>query len=102
MQTVNFEVLKSAAESAGLGDSAIRMGYSGRGMFGRKCFGIVGGPPDLVAFFEELSEASLENGDDGRYGALTLDLVQAMREGIATDDMARELIYYWPNIGNFQ
>lgn len=69
-----------------------RDNYSGRGMYGRSCIGIVGSAKDLmilcVALFQregDVSDAVAEVGLDP-----WLD--------IHWDSMGMDMIYYWPDI----
>ena len=55
----------------------VREDYSGRGMFGKKCVGIVG--PNLNLMIEKASEF----GD---------------HRGMRTDDMGKSYIVYWPEV----
>lgn len=59
--------------------------YSGRGMFGQKCFGIVGGIGDLVTFMMELVKEEP-------------DLAQEMASYIQHDSMGLDSIYYFPDV----
>lgn len=68
----------------------VRTDYSGRGMYGRTCFGFVGGPRDLVKFLLELSDLLDEFDEvDGDLEAW-YDMSQ--------DNMGYDTIYYWPLI----
>lgn len=58
--------------------------YSGRGMFGDTCFGLVGSRNDVIRFFMELVKAGKEELAD--------DLLNAM----STDNMGFDTIFYFP------
>jgi hypothetical protein len=62
--------------------------YSGRGMFGAECFGIVGDARTLVAFMLYVVPKLVEDG------VTTLNAWLHVRH----DNMARETIFYWPDI----
>jgi hypothetical protein len=51
--------------------------YSGRGMFGKNCLGVVGAMHDLDTLLSE---------------------VEGSAEGLRKDNMGLDYIYYWPDI----
>jgi hypothetical protein len=55
----------------------VRNDYSGRGMFGKLCLGVVGSMPELDAL---------------------LNQVKGANEGLCKDNMGLGFIYYWPSI----
>jgi hypothetical protein len=55
----------------------IRDDYSGRGMFGKQCLGVVGSIAELDAL---------------------LNRVEGSNEGLCKDSMGKEFIYYWPSV----
>lgn len=72
--------LEEAAINAGIDVEQIRTGYSGRGMFGRKCIGLVWDSPDEYAdFVYELQQ-----------------ITDIRLSGAAQDNMGRSMITYWP------
>lgn len=71
-----------------------RYGYSGRGMYGAGCFGIVGSATDLVRFATSVAGAAW-TGDSPEMQAL-LDTLRSER--VAEDSMGRSAIFYWPSI----
>ena len=71
-----------AAENAGL---ELRTGYSGRGMYGKTCIGVVGYVSDLIAFVLEVAEWDRELAQD--------ELTQ-----VSSDGMGTSTIYYWPRL----
>lgn len=73
-----------AVIDAGLADEALRIDYSGRGMYGQGCVGIVGSPADGTMFALKLSE-EVEDVD-----------FEVLAESARTDDMGRQRITYWP------
>jgi hypothetical protein len=62
------------AEKLGL---EIRPSYSGRGMFGATCLGVVGSMADLDTLLSE---------------------VRGSAKGLRKDSMGLDYIYYWPGI----
>lgn len=68
-----YDVIRIAADRCG-GD--LRDDYSGRGMFGERCVGIVCDNPD-----EAIEEAASQG-----------------LKGARTDSMGRQAIVYWPSV----
>lgn len=87
MYEIPMEDLELVCEDADLdpGDR-IRPGYSGRGMYGAQCLGLVGSPSTLVAFIVSATE---------RFGA---DATRDMFSALSTDSMGTDHIYYWRNV----
>lgn len=82
-----FEILQDAADEC---DFQIRESYSGRGMFGKDCFGIVGSFENLGTFISmvtaELIESFYEEGD-------------TLFDNMRMDNMGQyDYIFYWPDI----
>jgi hypothetical protein len=83
--------LVELAQHAGVDD--LRFDYSGRFMFGKSCFGIVGGPGDLMRFATSVAGAAFTGDDEA------LDLNDFLRESSpSTDSMGRSTIYYWESL----
>lgn len=79
------EAVVMAADMAGIDiDDDLRRDYSGRGMYGDKCFGIVCGDREYGAFLVELA------GDDP-------ELARELADSVKTDSMGTRAIYYWPH-----
>lgn len=78
------EAVVMAADMAGIDiDGDLRREYSGRGMYGDTCFGIVCGGREYGTFVAELA------GDDP-------ELARELADAVKTDDMGLSTIYYWP------
>lgn len=72
-----------------------RWGYSGRGMYGRTCFGFVGNMQDYSNFLLALVEVffdQTEDIDQSKY------LASLFGERVATDSMGYDTIFYFPGI----
>lgn len=74
-----------AVDMAALNANLGLRSYSGRGMYGDECFGVVG---DLPAFATFLVELAVE------YNSVAEQLAQQLRQ----DSMGRHDIYYFPGI----
>ena len=75
-------VVLDALELAGLDEDALREDYSGRGMYGHECFGVVvKNIPEIARFAAALG--SLTECDD-------------LMEDAASDEMGLGLILYFP------
>lgn len=67
-------------------DEQIRTDYSGRFMFGKTCFGIVGNTGTLGVFMAHVAVLIPELRD--------YDFITNLR----WDEMGLDMIYYWPDI----
>lgn len=65
-----------------------RWGYSGRGMYGRKCFGFVGTMENYGAFIIAMV-VTLEDGED---------FAREFASRVTTDSMGFDTIFYFPGI----
>lgn len=77
-----------AAYQAGLDEDAVRESYSGRYMYGKTCFGIIGHIADFAMFLVELATQHVEGYD---YAS---EIAQRMR----MDNMANDYVFYFPGI----
>ena len=101
-------LLRSACEE--VGDVEFRESYSGRGMYGRECVGIVGMMDDCFAVIahvqtaltQELFDTAIDAADGEENAAYDLnDKVQEMQRSlmrISYDSMGRDVIVYWTAI----
>lgn len=92
-----MEMLRSqiveALYRAGLEEDALYEKYSGRGMYGRECFGIVGSTGQFASFVAALAE--LEIGFAARLG--DVELVEWIGD-VVSDSMGMSTIWYWPSV----
>lgn len=107
METI-VKQLRTACDNAG--DVQFRESYSGRGMYGRACVGIVGTMDDCMAVIaeinatltQELFDTAIDAGDGEENAAHDLnDAVQAMQRQLfrfSWDSMGWTTIVYWPAI----
>lgn len=92
-------------------DISSRTDYSGRGMYGRNCVGIVGDAGDLVRFLREVApevEAESLTAEEGRAVQAKIDddetghtyalMISDEWYAMSVDNMGRDMIYYWPGI----
>lgn len=84
LDTDELEVLQDAAHEE---DVELRTGYSGRGMYGEKCVGVVAGSVSEVIRFL----FAVRNSDDD-LARMLLD------EAMFEDSMGFNGIYYWPGV----
>lgn len=76
-------------------DTDIHFEYSGRGMYGRTCFGFVGNEEQYAEFLYSLIESNHEEGD------CVSNAIQVAREfssRVSRDSMGYSTIYYFPGI----
>lgn len=95
------DVLDLAAEFMNTSlEEILREDYSGRGMYGATCFGVVLGASELAQFGAHLASAAYERAiDDDRemeYDPEWLDEVHQLLAAGVTDSMARDVILYFP------
>lgn len=83
------EKLLDAAFEAGLDEDFLVWEYSGRYMYGKSCFGIVGNVLDYTMFLLHLSQY-----EDGAGFDWAIEL--ALR--VNTDNMAQDTIFYFPGV----
>ena len=82
--TVTRDQIEDVTEAAGLFEHTVRFDYSGRGMYGDTCFGIVGSISDLVNFVA-LAAVEIPGSEDWLHNVLM-------------DSTGLSQIYYWPNV----
>lgn len=88
---LKFEILEQLGDE--LGDVDIRPAYSGRGMYGKPCVGVVLGNDT-----SSLIELGWTIARLGAEGVLSEDTEQALLRGAQLDTMGHGVIVYWPGI----
>lgn len=74
-------------------EEVLRENYSGRGMFGASCFGIVlDNVREAFGLFATMAEVGCDEDVSATCGRLACDLADAAR----IDDMGRSIIVYFP------
>lgn len=91
--TVPREKIEAAMYEAGLDESALRDDYSGRGMYGDECFGIVTDGPGLLLQFA-VALAAQSDPDNDEFDVEVMGWIAGVRE----DSMGLSTIYYWPGV----
>lgn len=86
------ELIRYVAED-GNEDTSFRNNYSGRGMYGRECVGIVGSEDDCKALMAEVIKEAHARGDEVEFD----DVVDMMFD-YSQDSMGLDVIIYWPHI----
>ena len=79
------EQLSILVDAADRCDLEFRTDYSGRGMYGEQCIGVVGYLSDLLAFVLLVAEQDK-------------DLAQDELTQLTWDSMGLSTIYYWPKL----
>lgn len=104
------DLLKEFAEFAREAGYQVYEDYSGRGMFGKKCFALVGDEPPLGTILHFIScefENRIYHGTDENSNEICmdhddlskiLDFMELMRNTMASDSMGVQDVYYWPKI----
>jgi hypothetical protein len=88
MQTLDRQIILDALED----EDALCENYSGRFMYGDKCFGIVGSIQDYGKF---MSNLGMNVYDDSIMG-LTVFEVDSLAGATREDSMGRDAIFYFP------
>lgn len=84
MVEIERDLIESAMWAADLDtEKSLYEGYSGRGMYGRKCFGVTGDMEDYSKFLVQLTQTEPD---------IAWDLAQSVR----TDNLGFESIFYFP------
>jgi len=91
---MEFKEIKELFESAGYEPRS----YSGRGMFGRNCFGVEVEDPNSV-IPDIIMAYARDKADDGYM--VHINVIEEILELLVrphTDSMGRDVILYWPRI----
>lgn len=80
-------------------DECVRWDYSGRGMYGKTCFGIThsGNPAFLLGLGAELQRLA-EDSSNEELQERAVDVLQEMRYSASEDSMGRGAIIYFPAV----
>ena len=92
LNALDTEAVVMAADMAGIDiDDDLRRDYSGRFMYGEKCFGLVAHPSAFARFMAEVAKDEAEgNATDG--------LCDRLAGALRTDDMGLSTIHYFPGL----
>jgi hypothetical protein len=86
-KTALIEALEGVCERK---EVEFRSNYSGRGMYGKNCCGIVGSPSDLVkVVLAVVTETDPESAED---------FTAVLEDNLCTDSMGYNTIFYWPSL----
>lgn len=86
--TIPRDVIVDVLLDAGLDEDALRANYSGRGMYGDECFGLVCDNGELLNFAVELG-ARYERGEIDDPDWISY---------VSMDAMGMGTIWYWPRV----
>lgn len=90
---IEKSVILAALQDADVEDT--RWGYSGRGMYGRTCFGFVGSMDQYGRFLIALVQNGYYEHDDIEEGG---DVAKEFADRVSTDSMGYDTIFYFPGI----
>ena len=80
-------------------DIRLREDYSGRGMYGESCFGVVGDEIALAEFETALALLTVsEDLDDEVNGHTVLNALVDVRDMRREDSMGMDRVYYYPGL----
>lgn len=97
---IERRVLEEIVDELELPENRVWWNYSGRHMYGRTCFGFVGGESTLARFFVALGRHQGwfdESGDDDEHPDLT-NVLDELTSAVHRDDMGYETIFYFPGV----
>lgn len=79
-------------------DFQVRVDYSGRGMFGEECLGIVGSNASKIIY--KIMNAIIDNYSDSEGEQLELfkELTKILSYGYEQDSMGLNIIVYFPDV----
>lgn len=88
------QLIKDAVEQYGDEDAvSFRNDYSGRGMYGRQCVGIVGDESTCMKIVGQVIKDAHAQGMDFEFDEAVDTLLDSCR-----DSMGRDIIVYWPEV----
>lgn len=89
------ELIKESVENMGDEGVSFYNGYSGRGMYGRKCVGITG---DMQGCMRVVGETLKYVHEVAEEDGMSFDRVVDALMAFMQDSMGRDIIIYWPDI----
>jgi len=81
------KIFDTAYESPWDFSEMFRWEYSGRGMYGKKCFALIGNLQDFAAFMLNVVPLLTDSEEDS---------IEWTR--VSMDNMGYDFVYYWPSI----
>ena len=100
METITFtrDDLREMAYEAEV-DVKFTDTYSGRGMYGERCFGITGSNAEIMTFLLSVAFKAGEAEGAGYETSPERDLFELLNgSSPSTDSMGYDLIMYWPRV----
>lgn len=86
------DVAVAALVRAGLSEYNASYDYSGRFMYGAKCFGVtVDSMDEFVKFMFAVAGNASESDEEAEFA-------EALSEGVRQDSMGKGFIFYWPEV----
>lgn len=86
------------------GDVSFRSNYSGRGMYGQTCVGLVGGFEDCMKVISsvicEMHEESIRDFEDEVETSVDFSEAVETLLDFRQDSMGLQVIVYWPRLSN--
>lgn len=96
MEVTKSDILSALwAADIDVDENPPRWGYSGRGMYGKTCFGFVGNDEDYTNFLFTLIE---NNHEDDAHVSDAIQVAREFSRRMHRDNMGYEYIYYFPGI----
>lgn len=95
---ISYKLLDLIVDLHNEEDFQIRVDYSGRGMFGEECLGIVG--PNASKIIYKIMNAIIDNYSDSEGEQLELfkELTKILSYGYKQDSMGLQCIVYFPYV----
>lgn len=95
MEITKSELLNALWNSDIDMDNGPRWGYSGRGMYGKTCFGFVGDEEQYAEFLFALIE---QNHEDDAHVSDAIQVAREFSSRVCRDSMGFETIFYFPGV----
>lgn len=99
MEITKAKFMEAVSHAEENHDIEVRESYSGRGMYGKSCIGVIGGDEGLAEFESALALLTvMDDLDDEVNGHTALNALTDVQDMRRSDSMGLETVYYYPNL----
>lgn len=99
MEITKAKFMEAVAHTEENHDIELRENYSGRGMYGKECYGVEGNTTALGEFESALALLTvMDDLDDKVNGHTALNAMTDLADMRRSDSMGLDTIYYYPNL----
>lgn len=97
MEITKAKFMEAFAHAEENHEVELRENYSGRGMYGKTCIGVVGGDEGLAEFESALALLTvMDDLDDEVNGFTALNALTDVQDMRRSDSMGMDRVYYYP------